>query len=128
MGALVLLLFLASSLYTCQSQAPSVESALNEIFDEGTLGNMDVSGSVKMETGTDLSFTVNTHIKNNGFGLNTDFSITDSRCDFRKVKLSTKSEVTLPDDVTRILNLLGVPSTITVADETMEVNFLPENA
>merc|ERR1719498_1458790 len=81
-----------------------------------------------METGTDLSFTVNTHIKNNGFGLNTDFSVTDSRCDFRNLELSAKSEITLPDAVTSILNILGISSTITVADETMMVNFLPENA
>jgi hypothetical protein len=106
---------------------PSVESAIRELFNSGQLAGMEVSGSVVMETGTDLSVTVTTLVQNNGFGLETSFSVSDGRCDFREVQLAAKASITLPDAISEILKMLNVPDTITVADERRSVSFLPEN-
>ena len=111
-----------------QPGAPDVQSALNELFNNGQLAGMDVSGSVSMETGTDLSLKVTTLIENNGFGLETQFSIKDGRCDFREVELGAKASITLPNNIERVLRALGLPSTITVADETRKIDFLPGDA
>ena len=107
---------------------PSVESALRELFNGGRLGGMAVSGGVRMETGTDLSVEVTTLVENNGFGLETSFSVSDGRCDFREVSLAAKATITLPDSIANWLKLLNVPTAITVADERRTVSFLPANA
>jgi len=100
-------------------------STLNEVFKGGTLEDMKVQGSIKMETGTDFSFQALTSVSNNGWGLEASLSVKDGKCDFREVALGAKLNILPPKNLQNIMKLLRIPVPIPVTAFSETINFMP---
>ena len=120
--ALLCLLVLTNSMVHSQD----IISTLNEVFKGGTLENMKVQGSVKMETGTDFSFEALTSVSNNGWGLEASLSVKDGKCDFREVVVGAKLNILPPKNIQNIMKLLRIPVPIPVTAFSETINFMPD--
>ena len=119
--------FLLASLLAVVANSQDITSYLNEIFKSGTLQGMKVAGSVKMTTGTDLSIDVLTSITNNDWSLESSFSLTDGKCDFREVEMGAKLNIVAPKRIQNILALAGIGTPIKIAEVSETVSFLPKD-
>jgi hypothetical protein len=123
--SLHLIVFVLFSTLFQNAFCQDITSTLNEIFKDGTFNGMKVQGSVDMKTGTDFSLGVVTSISNNGWALESSFTLKDGKCDFREVMLGAKLNIIPPENYQNVMKALGLPAQLPVSSFEQKVSFLP---